>query len=63
MIRKMGEFFTRIMEKYLPDAYLFAIILTFISFILALIFTDAGFMEPSTRGGEASGAYSHSPCR
>jgi len=44
MIRKMGEFFTRIMEKYLPDAYLFAIILTFISFILALIFTDAGFM-------------------
>ena len=44
MIRKMGEFFTRVMEKYLPDAYLFAIILTFISFILALIFTDAGFM-------------------
>ena len=44
MIRRMGEFFTRIMEKYLPDAYLFAIILTFISFILALVFTDAGFM-------------------
>ncbi len=44
MIRKMGEFFTKIMEKYLPDAFLFAIILTFISFILSQIFTDAGFM-------------------
>lgn len=30
------------MEKYLPDAFLFAILLTFIVFILALIFTDKG---------------------
>lgn len=44
MIRKLGEFFTKVMEKYLPDAYLFAIILTFISLVLALIFTPAGFM-------------------
>ncbi|HHW17357.1 MAG TPA: short-chain fatty acid transporter [Firmicutes bacterium] len=44
MVRKLGEFFTKVMEKYLPDAYLFAVILTFISMILALIFTDAGFM-------------------
>lgn len=44
MIKKLGEFFTKIMERFLPDAYLFAIILTFIAFVLALIFTDAGFL-------------------
>ncbi len=42
MIRKLGEFNTRIMERYLPDAYLFAILLTFLSFALALIFTETG---------------------
>lgn len=40
MVRRLSGFFTRFMENYLPDAYLFAIGLTFISFILALIFTD-----------------------
>jgi short-chain fatty acids transporter len=33
------------MEKYLPDAFLFAILLTFIVFILALIFTDKGLLD------------------
>ncbi|MFN3411547.1 MAG: short-chain fatty acid transporter [Exilispira sp.] len=33
------------MEKYLPDAFLFAILLTFISFILALIFTGKGVLD------------------
>ncbi|HHY34219.1 MAG TPA: short-chain fatty acid transporter [Firmicutes bacterium] len=44
MIKKLGEFFTKVMERFLPDAYLFAIILTFIAFVLALIFTNAGFL-------------------
>jgi len=33
---------TRVVERYLPDAYLFAIMLTAITFGLCLIFTDAG---------------------
>ena len=33
---------TRICDRYLPDAYLFAIILTAVTFVLCLIFTDAG---------------------
>lgn len=33
---------TRVCEKFLPDAYLFAIILTAVTFILCLILTDAG---------------------
>ncbi|HEX6923134.1 MAG TPA: TIGR00366 family protein [Bacillales bacterium] len=44
MVRRLSGFFTRIMHHYLPDAYLFAISLTFISFILAMIFTDVGFL-------------------
>jgi len=45
MLRKLAQFFTYIMRHYLPDAYLFAILLTFLSAILALIFTDAGVMK------------------
>ncbi|MCL4426707.1 MAG: TIGR00366 family protein [Firmicutes bacterium] len=45
MIRRLGDYFTRIMENYLPDAYLFAILLTFLSAVLALIFTPKGFMD------------------
>ncbi len=45
MLRKLASFFTYIMRHYLPDAYLFAILLTFLSGILALIFTPSGFMK------------------
>jgi short-chain fatty acids transporter len=33
------------MRHYLPDAYLFAILLTFLASILSLIFTDAGLIK------------------
>jgi short-chain fatty acids transporter len=42
MIRKLASFFTYVMKHYLPDAYLFAILLTFFAFILSLIFTGSG---------------------
>ena len=44
-MRKLASFFTFVMRHYLPDAYLFAILLTFLSGILALIFTNAGFVK------------------
>ena len=44
MLRRLASFFTYVMRHYLPDAYLFAILLTFLSGILTLIFTKAGFM-------------------
>jgi len=40
------------MRHYLPDAYLFAILLTFLSAILALIFTEAGFTKLITTWGD-----------
>lgn len=36
------SFFNRIMQRYLPDPFLFVIILTFVVFGLGLIFTDSG---------------------
>ncbi len=45
MLRKLAGFFTYIMRHFLPDAYLFAILLTFLSVILALIYTNAGIIK------------------
>jgi short-chain fatty acids transporter len=45
MLRRLASFFTYVMRHYLPDAYLFAILLTFLSGVLTLIFTKAGFYD------------------
>jgi len=42
MIRKMGSYFSRWADKYMPDPFLFAILLTFLTLILGIIFTDNG---------------------
>jgi short-chain fatty acids transporter len=51
MLRKLASFFTYVMRHYLPDAYLFAILLTFLSAILALIFTPADMSKVITTWG------------
>jgi len=45
MLRRLASIFTHFMRNYLPDAYLFAILLTFLSAILALIFTPTDVMK------------------
>lgn len=52
MLRKLASIFTYIMRHFLPDAYLFAILLTFLAGILALIFTDTGFIKLITVWGD-----------
>ena len=52
MLKRLASFFTYLMRHYLPDAYLFAILLTFLSAVLALIFTPAGFMKLITSWGD-----------
>ena len=37
MVRILADFFTRLVRKYLPDAFLFAVILTFFVFLLGMI--------------------------
>ena len=41
MLKKIARFFVGVTEKYMPDPYLFAVILTAIVFIASLVFTDA----------------------
>lgn len=41
-MKVLVSFFNRVMQRYLPDPFLFVIILTFAVFGLALIFTDSG---------------------
>lgn len=41
-MKALTSFFDRMVQRYLPDAFLFAIILTFVVFILGIIFTDSG---------------------
>ncbi|WP_138434370.1 short-chain fatty acid transporter [Winogradskyella algicola] len=40
MITKLGQKFTDGFTKYMPSAYVFALLLTLLTFVLALVFTD-----------------------
>ncbi|WP_188454306.1 short-chain fatty acid transporter [Virgibacillus oceani] len=40
-MKSLTSFFDRMVQRYLPDAFLFAIILTFAVFLLGIIFTDS----------------------
>lgn len=45
MIRRMSNFFVKLVQKYLPDPFIFAVILTFIVFILGILLTANGIMD------------------
>ncbi|WP_176142432.1 short-chain fatty acid transporter [Halobacillus hunanensis] len=45
MLRSMTLFFNRLVQRYLPDAFLFAIILTFVVFVLGIGFTGSSPAE------------------
>lgn len=45
MLNRMANFFVVLVQRYLPDAYLFAILLTFVAFVMALALTGKGFMD------------------
>lgn len=40
MLKRVSNFLVKVVEKYMPDPYIFAAILTFIVYIMAMIFTD-----------------------
>lgn len=41
-MKALTSFFDRMVQRYLPDAFLFAIILTFVVYIMGVLFTDSG---------------------
>src|SRR5690625_4874388 len=45
MMRAITNFFDRIVQRYLPDAFLFAVILTIVVFILGLIMTSSSLLN------------------
>lgn len=50
-MKAMVRFFVMVMQRYLPDAFLFAVILTFIAFLAAWGITDKSFMQIITGWG------------
>lgn len=52
VLARLASFFTYLMKNFLPDAYLFAILLTFLAGILALAFTNATFTSLITTWGD-----------
>ncbi len=51
-MERLTNFFTSIMKKYLPDPFVFAIGLTILTFILALIIEDISFLNLTTSWGD-----------
>ncbi len=45
MVRSLGKFFTKVAKKYLPDAFIFALILAIIVFVLGMIVEGSSFIE------------------
>lgn len=52
MIKRITNFFVDIIQKYLPDAFVFAIFLTIITLILGIIFTGQSLFEMITHWGD-----------
>ncbi len=51
MVRSLGTFFSKIAKKYLPDAFIFAIILAIIVFVLGMVVEGASPIDMTTYFG------------
>ena len=45
MLHSIARFFVVLVQRYLPDAYLFAVVLTFIAFVMALALTGKNALD------------------
>lgn len=52
MIRSMGAVFSRVAQRFLPDAFIFAVLLAIITFILGMAVQGASFLEMTSYFGE-----------
>ena len=51
MLRAIVRPMVRLVEKYMPDAFIFGAFLTVVAFVMSLMFTDSGFMKTITSWG------------
>ena len=54
-MRAITNFFVKIVNRWLPDAFLFAVILTLVVFVLSLIFTDNSVIDMVVYWGNDAG--------
>ena len=45
MLNKLTNFFVKFMQRYMPDPFLFVVVLTFVTFILAKVFTTTSIVD------------------
>lgn len=50
-MRALTNFFVRLVQRYLPDAFIFAIILTFFVFVIGILFTESGPVDMVSHWG------------
>ncbi|KOS66378.1 short-chain fatty acid transporter [Lysinibacillus contaminans] len=50
-MEKLTNFFTEVMKKYLPDPFVFAIGLTLLTFVLAILIEDISFVDLTSAWG------------
>ncbi len=51
MIRALGNFFTKIAKKWIPDAFIFAVILTILVFVLGMVIQGKSFIDMTAYWG------------
>lgn len=51
-MKTLTNFFDRIVQRYLPDAFLFAVILTFIVYVMGFLFTDSSPIQMIAHWGD-----------
>lgn len=51
-MERLTDFFTSLMRKYLPDPFVFAISLTILTLVLAVIFEDISFLSVTAAWGD-----------
>ncbi|GAB3801906.1 short-chain fatty acid transporter [Virgibacillus kimchii] len=51
-MKTLTHFFDRFVQRYLPDAFLFAVILTFIVYLMGMFFTDSSPIQMISHWGE-----------
>src|SRR5690625_1143305 len=50
-MKALTNFFDRIVQRFLPDAFLFAVILTLIVYVMGVIFTDSSPLQMISHWG------------
>jgi short-chain fatty acids transporter len=62
-LSKVAGFFTELMRRYLPDPFVFAIGLTLLTMVMAMLVEGQAAQAVITNWGKGSGTCSRSPPR